>query len=90
MLPPEHPWYRHSDGTFQIDRYRENAHAMRRQALQETHMTRSLIKFLVTVGALFAVMALIAPKHGEDGTASPGRSSGPLESHRVSPPSPPF
>jgi hypothetical protein len=90
MLPPEHPWYRHPDGTFQIDRYRENARAMRRQALQQTPRARSLIKFLIALGALFAATALIAPKHADHGMVSAGRSSAPVVSDRDAPPRPSF
>jgi hypothetical protein len=74
MLTPN-PWSRHPDGTFQIDRYRENAQAMRRQAMEDTHKMRSLIKFLVAVGLLIAIAVTAPPKDDSGEAASAVRSS---------------
>ncbi len=65
MYSKDHPYYRHPDGTFQLDLYRAEALALRRAEMQNTSKLTSFLKLLAIVAVLLG-MVVAAPKN--DGT----------------------
>jgi hypothetical protein len=76
-----HPYHRHADGTFQIDRYRAEASAMRRQAIRDSSRLTSFAKLLVAVGILLGMVAVAPVKQSERDTFALRSSSSQTASH---------
>lgn len=66
MYYENNPYYRHHDGTFQIDRYRAEAAAMRRQAIHDSSRLTSFAKLLVVVGIVLGMVAIAPIKPADD------------------------
>ncbi len=76
MLPPVHPYHQHPDGTFQIDRYRLEATAMRREALRSERKAPVALKLLVVAAVMLAVGVVVAPPKADNGTVSASLAAG--------------
>jgi hypothetical protein len=76
-----HPYYRHADGIFQIDRYRAEASAMRRQGIHDSTRLTSFAKLLAVVGILLGMVAVAPVKQSEGDTFALRSSSSQTASH---------
>ena len=74
MNDERHPYHLHQDGIFQIDRYRAEATAMRRQAIRDSSRLTSFAKLAAVVGILLGLVA-VAPVKQRDDDAFALRSS---------------
>jgi hypothetical protein len=89
MYTPHDPFLRNSDGLIDFDRYRSEAYALRRQALQDTSKLRAVFKLIVVIALLLGAVAVAPPKQEDAGdNIVASRSSSRTASHAapVSPP----
>lgn len=81
MYYENHPYYRHHDGTFQIDRYRAEAAAMRRQAIYGSSRLTSFAKLVGAIGILVGIAAMAADRPDDTDTFALRSSSSQTASH---------
>jgi hypothetical protein len=74
MFSDPDPFLRNTDGMIDFDRYRSEASALRRHAMQATSALTSAVKLVVAVVLLLALIA-VAPSTKDD-TATAGTTSG--------------
>jgi hypothetical protein len=70
MYSQDDPFLRNDDGMINFDRYRVNATALRRQAMEDTSKLRSVLKLIVVVLLLLGMVVIAPPRHPDDGNAA--------------------